>query len=252
MLTRLIRMQLQLASDGGALEQDLARVFGGPIPDGELARRLSDSMIRSNVFAAAVGALVNPQEATTRIVDGMLQLKDGVIAAAAGSEYDEAVRLAHVDEKDPEYPSSMEKLRRFALEALRLNPQGEVLLRLCVQDTAEVAGVPIKRGTPVFVGYAGAMRDPDAIDRPLTFDIGRDEQLAGYLATRERAREAPQSQVYLQHGYARHKCLGRYASEITMRESLRAVLRLGSLERRSALELDEQKLYAGHLRVAFH
>lgn len=252
MLTRLLRMQLQLSTgDGAALERDLAAVFGGPIPEGELPRRLSDSMIRSNVFAAAVGALVNPQEATARIADGMLQLKDGQIIGAPGSTYEEAARLAQVEETDPAYADSLQKLRKFALEALRLCPQGEVLLRVCVQDTTVLAGVPIRKGTPVFVGYAGAMRDPEAIDRPLTFDITRDEKAVEYLANRERAREAPQSQVFLQHGYGRHKCLGRYASEITMRESLRALLRLGSLERRSALELDEQKLYAAHLRITF-
>jgi hypothetical protein len=72
-----------------------------------------------------------------------------------------------------------------------------------------------------------------------------------YLGQQERAEEAPQSRLFLQHGYGRHKCLGRYASELTMRESLRAMLRLGELERRSALEMDEQGLYAVSLRVGF-
>jgi cytochrome P450 len=54
-----------------------------------------------------------------------------------------------------------------------------------------------------------------------------------------------------QHGYGRHKCLGRYASEICLTESLRALLRLGNLERRTALEMDEQNLYAVRLRIGF-
>jgi cytochrome P450 len=111
--------------------------------------------------------------------------------------------------------------------------------------------VLVRKGTSVFVAFAGAMRDPEAIAEPLAFDVERDERLVPYLADRERAGEAPQSQVYLQHGFGRHKCLGRYASELTMRESLRALLRLGRLERRSPLEMDEQGLYAVRLRVGF-
>jgi cytochrome P450 len=112
-----------------------------------------------------------------------------------------------------------------------------------------LAGVPIRKGTPVFVAYAAAMRDPQAVPRPLAFDRTRDERLMPFHGDKDRAREAPQSLVYLQHGYGRHKCLGRYASEITMRESLRALLRVGPIERRSELELDAQGLYAVSLRV---
>jgi cytochrome P450 len=103
----------------------------------------------------------------------------------------------------------------------------------------------------VFVAYAAAMRDPEVIAEPLAFDITRDERLAEYLADRERHMEAPQSQLYLQHGYGRHKCLGRYASEVTLLESLRALLRLGALERRSPLQMDAQNLYAESLRVGW-
>lgn len=252
MLTRLLRMQSEVAGEGAqALEQEFASLLGSPLPAGELARRLSDSMIRSNVYGTVVGAVVNPQEATARIVDSILRLKEGEYAALNGSSYAEATRLASIDEEEPDYAESLEALRKYALEALRLQPQGEVLLRLCVQDSTELGGVPIRNGTLVFVAFAAAMRDAEAVTQPLAFDIGRDERLTGYLSDGERAREAAQSQTYLQHGYGRHKCLGRYVSEITMRESLRAVLRLGQLERLSALEMDEQGLYAVSLRVGF-
>ena len=55
------------------------------MPTGELARRLSDSMIRSNVFGTVAGAVVNPQEATARIADSMLRLKDGEYADRDGA-----------------------------------------------------------------------------------------------------------------------------------------------------------------------
>lgn len=253
MLTRLLRMQLDVANGTcTALEQEFESMLGSPLPDGELARRLSDSMIRSNVFGTVVGGVVNPQEATARIVDSMLRLKDGEYETLNGSGYEEATQLAGVDEGNYGYTESLEWLRRYTLEALRLQPQGEVLLRLCVKDNTALGGVRIPKGTPVFVGFAGAMRDPEAVPQPLAFDAYRDERPLGYLPDGDRAHEDPQSQTYLQHGYARHKCLGRYASEITMRESLRALLRLGRLERLSSLEMDDQGLYAVRLRVGFN
>lgn len=252
MLTRLLRMQSQIAGkEAQTLEQEFAYLLGSPLPEGELARRLSDSMIRSNVFGTVVGAVINPQEATARIADSILRLKNGEYKGLNGSSYAEAARLAGINEVECGYTESLEALRKYALEALRLQPQGEVLLRLCVQDNTELGGVHIGKGTLVFVAFAAAMRDADAVLQPLAFDIGRDERLIGYLSDGDRRREAPQGQTYLQHGYGRHKCLGRYASEITMRESLRALLRLGQLERLSALEMDEQGLYAVSLRVGF-
>jgi cytochrome P450 len=252
MLTRLLRLQREVSDGGGVdLEQDLAMLLGEPIPPGALEKRLSDSMIRSNVFGTVVGAVVNPQEGASRIVDSILRLKDNEYEVLNGSTYQEAVRAANLEEGDPGYVESLQTLRAYALEALRLKPQGEVLLRLCVRENTVLGGVLLRPGTPVFVGYAGAMRDPKAVVKPLGFDIARDEQFVGYLRDKERAREAPQSQLYLQHGYGRHKCLGRYASELTLRESLRALLRLGPLERLSQLEMDDQNLYAVSLRVGF-
>ncbi|WP_434113150.1 cytochrome P450 [Methylocaldum sp. GT1TLB] len=251
MLTRLLRMQLELERDGETLTDEFAARLGTPLTKDELAKRLSDSMIRSNVFGTAVGAVVNPQEATARILDSMLRLKDGEYEVLNGSSYEQAVRLANIEPDSPDYAESLAGLRKYALEALRLQPQGEVLLRLCVKDNTELGGVPLRAGTLVFAAYAAAMRDPETVPNPSAFDITRDERLVPYLGDRERAHEAPQSQIYLQHGYGRHKCLGRYASEITMRESLRAMLRLGSLERRGSLEMDEQNLYAMSLRIGF-
>lgn len=251
MLTRLLRLQLQVSrGEGETLGQDLAALLGAPLPEGELARRLSDSMVRSNVFGTVVGAVVNPQEATGRMADSMLRLQEGHYRVLNDATYQQAVHWASVAEDTVEYPRSLERLRKYALEALRLQPQGEVLLRRCAKDNTEL-GVPIRQGTPVFVAYAAAMRDPEVIAEPLAFDITRDERLSEYLADRERHMEAPQSQLYLQHGYGRHKCLGRYASEVTLLESLRALLRLGALERRSPLQMDAQNLYAESLRVGW-
>jgi cytochrome P450 len=208
-------------------------------------------MIRSNVFGTVVGAVVNPQEATARILDSMLCLKEGKYEMLNGTSFEQALHWAAVKPDEADYAQSLDRLRKYALEALRLKPQGEVLLRMCVKDNDVLAGVPLRKGTLVFAAYAAAMLDAEVVPNPTAFDITRDEQLQPYLQDQERVREAPQSLIYLQHGYGRHKCLGRYASEITMQESLRAMLRLGSLERRSELKMDEQNLYAVSLKIGF-
>ena len=251
MLTRLLRMQLELEQNAGKLEEEFAMLLGAPLPQGELARRLSDSMIRSNVFGTAVGAVVNPQEATARILDSMLRLKEGKYEVLNGSSFEQALHWAGVELDEPDYAESLEGLRKYALEALRLEPQGEVLLRMCAKDNDVLGGVPLGKGTVVFAAYAAAMLDPEVVPNPTAFDVTRDERLMPYLCDQERAREAPQSLIYLQHGYGRHKCLGRYASEITMQESLRAMLRLGSLERRGELEMDEENWFALSFKIGF-
>ena len=204
MLTRLLRLQRQVAAEG---EDRLRAQLGPGLPTGQAAARLSDSMIRSNVLGTVVGGVVNPQEATCRIVDSLLRLRAGEYPVRHGSDYATAVRAARTEPGAPGYRESLGTVRGYALEALRLHPQGDVLLRTCVQDT-ELGGVRVPAGALVFVGYAGAMRDPAAVPEPLAFDVTRDQHPFGYLCDGDRAREEPQSRLYLQHGFARHKCLG--------------------------------------------
>ena len=84
MLTRLLRLQLRVAAEG---DERLRAALGPALPPGTAAARLSDSMIRSNVFGTVVGAVVNPQEATARIVDSLLRLQDGEYPVRNGSSY---------------------------------------------------------------------------------------------------------------------------------------------------------------------
>jgi cytochrome P450 len=252
MLTRLLRLQLNLANgQDTALEQELQAALGSLLPSGELGRRLSDSQIRANVFGTVVGGVVNPEEASARVIDAILSLKDGKYPVLNGSTYQRALEMAQVPAGSPRETESLGILRKYALEGLRLEPQGEVLIRRCIKDNTELDGIPIRKGTMVFVSHAAAMRDPEAVPDPLAFDITRDERLVAYHKDRTRGDEAPQSALYLQHGFGRHKCLGRYASEITLQETLRAMLRLGNLERLGHLQMDDRNLYAVSLRVGF-
>jgi cytochrome P450 len=252
MLTRLLRLQAAvLNNQADALAQDFTELLGQPLPPGELEKRLSDSMIRSNVFGTAVGAVANPQEAMTWITDALLRLKEGKYIARPDSNFERALSLAKIPDEHPKSEEASEQLRKYALEALRLQPQGEVVLRVCVKDNTELGGVLIRKGTVVFVAHAAAMRDNTVIKQPLAFDMKRDEQPSEYLGQGERKKEQPQSQTYLQHGYGRHKCLGRYASEITMQESLRAILRLGGISRQADVIMDAQNNYPVSFKINF-
>ncbi len=97
-------------------------------------------------------------------------------------------------------------LYKYFLEALRLQPQGEVLLRKCARDGAQIAGSrPIAAGTLVFASHGSAMKDvpePDAfiLDRP--------------------------REHYLHYGWSRHTCLGQYVSPVIIVESMVALLGL--------------------------
>ncbi|SJM91799.1 cytochrome P450 [Crenothrix polyspora] len=252
MLTRLLRLQAAVqANQADALSKEFADLLGQPLPAGELEKRLSDSMIRSNVFGTAVGAVANPQEAMTWVTDALLRLKEGKYSARQDSSFERAVSLAHIPDEHPKSANASEQLKKYALEALRLQPQGEVVLRVCVKDNTELGGVLIRKGTVVFVAHAAAMRDNSVIKQPLAFNVKRDEQLTAYLSPGDRNHEEPQSQTYLQHGYGRHKCLGRYASEITLQESLRAILRLDGINRQSDVVMDAQNNYPISFKVCF-
>ena len=135
---------------------------------------------------------------------------------------------------------------KYFLEALRLQPQGEVLLRKCVSEGARIAeSRPISAGTLIFVAHGSAMKDvpePDAfiLDRP--------------------------RRHYLQYGWNRHTCLGQHVSPVIIVESMIAVLGLQDLsrpepgpgeaafpfERRfGRLQLDDQNLYATTFSLRF-
>jgi len=141
---------------------------------------------------------------------------------------------------------SRAELHKYFREALRLRPQGEVLLRKCARDGAQIAGGrPLAAGTFVFASHGSAMRDvpePDAfiLDRP--------------------------REHYLHYGWNRHTCLGQHVSAVVIVETMVALLGLPGLrrpdpragdssfpfERRFGhLQLDDQNLYATTFSLQF-
>ncbi len=239
MLTRLVHFQL------GRSTPTVER------PLGLDSKLVSDLRIAENVMGTIVGAVAGQEEATCRVIDSLVRLRDGEYQTDGPGGYRygsfaEASRLARDVLSGSNVRESRAELHKYFREALRLQPQGEVLLRKCARDGARIADSrPIAAGTPVFVSHGSAMRDvpePDAfiLDRP--------------------------REHYLQHGWGRHTCLGQYVSSVVIVESLIAVLGLQDLarpepragepsfpmERRfGRLQLDDQGLYATTFSLQF-
>jgi cytochrome P450 len=239
MLTRLVQLQLGRSTPEVQRPPDLD------------ARLVSDLRIAENVMGTIVGAVVGQEEATCRVIDSLMRLRDGEYKTTGPGpyrygSYSEALQLALDVLSGSNAGQCRAELHKYVREALRLQPQGEVLLRKCARDGAQIAGSrPIPAGTPVFISQASAMRDvpePDAfmLDRP--------------------------REHYLQYGWSRHTCLGQHVSPVIIVESTIAVLGLQDLarpepragessfpfERRfGRLQLDDQNLYATTFSLKF-
>jgi hypothetical protein len=239
MLTRLLHFQLGRSTPGIARPNDLD------------PRLVSDLRIAEHVMGTIVGAIAGQEEATSRVIDSLIRLKDGEYRTTGpkGNRYGsfvEAARLAHDVLKGKKAKESRAELHKYFLEALRLRPQGEVLLRKCARDGAQIAGSrPLAAGTFVFASHGSAMKDvpePDAfiLDRP--------------------------REHYLHYGWNRHTCLGQHVSAVVIVESMVALLGLQDLrrpepragdssfpfERRFGhLQLDDQNLYTTTFSLQF-
>ena len=229
-LTRLLRLQM-------------GQTVPGMKPVDLDPRLVSDLRIAENVMGTVVGAVAGQEEATCRVIDSLIRLQEGEYrtdgAAPRYGSFAEARQLAVNVLIGVKVDESRAELQKYAFEALRLQPQGEVLLRRCEYDGARVAGSrPIAAGTPVFASHGSAMKDvpePDAfiLDRP--------------------------REHYLQYGWGRHTCLGQYVSPVIIVETMIALLGLEGLRRpeprasesgfpferrHGRLQLDDQNLYA--------
>jgi cytochrome P450 len=240
MLTRLVRFQMGRSSPAVARPADLD------------PRLVSDLRIAEHVMGTIVGAVAGQEEATCRVIDSLIRLKEGEYRTTgpAGYRYGnfaEAKRLARNVLRGKDVKESRTDLHKYFREALRLRPQGEVLLRKCARDGAQIAGGrPLAAGTLVFASHGSAMRDvpePDAfiLDRP--------------------------REHYLHYGWNRHTCLGQHVSAVVIVETMVALLGLKGLrrpepragdssfpfERRFGhLQLDDQNLYATTFSLQFN
>jgi hypothetical protein len=239
MLTRLLQFQLGRSSASVARPADLD------------PRLVGDLRIAENVMGTIVGAVAGQEEATCRVIDSIVRLQEGEYQTTGPEGYRygsfaEARQLALNVMNGTNAKESRAGLYTYFLEALRLQPQGEVLLRKCARDGAQIAGSrPLAAGTLIFASHGSAMKDvpePDAfiLDRP--------------------------REHYLHYGWNRHTCLGQYVSPVVIVESLVALLALQALKRPEPragdssfpyerrfghLQLDDQNLYATTFSLQF-
>ena len=239
MLTRLIRFQLGQPAPCAPVPADLD------------PRLVSDLRIAENVMGTIVGAVAGQEEATCRAVDALIRLQEGLYQTSGrdGSSYGsfaEARRLALDVLDGTNAAASRAALYRYAMEGLRLEPQGEVLLRKCARDGATIAGGrPLSAGTLVFASHGSAMKD---VPEPDAFRLDRPRQ------------------HWLPYGWKRHTCLGEHVSPVIIVESMVVLLGLEDLarpeprpgessfpfERRfGRFQLDDQNLYATTFSLRF-
>jgi cytochrome P450 len=214
-------------------------------------RLVSDLRIAENVMGTIVGAIAGQEEATGRVIDSLMRLRDGECRTEGSAEFrygsfDEAKRLALNVLQGNQAAESRAALHAYFLEALRLQPQGEVLLRLCARDGVRIGDSrPIAAGTFVFVSHGSAMKH---VPEPDAFILNRPRE------------------HYLQYGWARHTCLGQHVSPVIIVETMIALLGLQDLARPAArpgepslpferrygrLQLDDQNLYATAFVLGF-
>ena len=174
-------------------------------------RNLSNLRIRENLFGIISGAIINQEEQTIRAIDFLATMSKP--SHRFNHEYGSFI--AAIDNND--------QMLQYYNEALRFQPQGEILLRVCKTDTTH--GAPIKARQTVFVSQGSAMRDIDNADK--------------FLVNRPR-------ETYIQHGYGRHRCLGQYFSNVITIETIKRVFRNAEAGRpviKSNLDMDEINLY---------
>jgi cytochrome P450 len=260
-LLREIQVQRQRLTDGEPVDDtmltrllllQMGRASATVTPPSNLDPRLvSDLRIAENVMGTIVGAIAGQEEATCRVIDSMIRLQDGEFQTSGADNvrygcFDEAKQLAVNVLSGVKEKESRAELHKYFLEALRLQPQGEVLLRKCARDGARIADSrPLTAGTLVFASHGSAMKDVPAPD--------------AFILDRPR-------EHYLHYGWNRHTCLGQFVSPVIIVETMIALLGLQDLrrpeprpnepafplERRyGRLQLDDQNLYATTFTLAF-
>ena len=135
MLTRLLLFQMGRSAPTVARPPDLD------------PRLVSDLRIAENVMGTIVGAIAGQEEATCRVIDSIIRLQEGEYRTSGSGATGTAALprpgswpinvLSGIKRKE-----SRAELYKYFLEAIRLQPQGEVLLRKCARDGAQIAGQP--------------------------------------------------------------------------------------------------------------
>jgi cytochrome P450 len=116
------------------------------------------------------------------------------------------------------HPAELQRLREdpgllpnAVEEAIRYEPSGLAVSRICMQDT-EIGGKAIKQGEFVFGFFAAANRDPEIFPDADRFDLGR------------------KPGRHLTFSSGPHYCMGAMLSRLEVEEALRVLLELSGWE----------------------
>lgn len=223
-LTNNKKVRAAALRSGGELRAHMDRVIAqrkkealaGPPPEDVLGRLLAlegaanpwldDDTVRRNLSGLIVGAVETTSMLVTLILQELLRrpavLPQARKAALAGD---------------------IEKVRRYAYEAGRFNPQTPMLFRFCPVETELAKGTPrarrIPAGTTMVLGTLSAMFDREGFVSPSEFRIDRDVE-------------------YLHFGLGMHRCFGYLINDVQIPEIVAALLRLPGLRRAGCLEYD--------------
>lgn len=160
----------------------------------------SDLDIRNNLIGLIIGAIPTTSKVTTQAIDQLLDRPEALAGAQAAARADDDALLA-----------------RYLWEALRFNPIGPGIFRLCSADYTLAKATPratlIPRGTIVVAGIQSAMFDETQIDQPNEFKIDRPDY------------------HYMHFGYGLHKCFGQYINQVQIPGIAKAILRQKNLRR---------------------
>lgn len=143
---------------------------------------------------------------------GLAQLLDFYLSDAYKSHWPAIQELARSDSSE-----SFEKLKKYALEGLRLATPAFGVLRVVSTDTTTIHDGPreitVLKGDQIFVNFVTAGTDPLKFPNPTVIDLDRPED------------------SYIHHGWGAHACLGRPIATIAAAAQLKVFARLTNLRR---------------------
>lgn len=182
--------------------------------DPQNAQVLSDDRIAKNMIGIIAGAGAGTvAKAIANIVDVLTDPKWGTNAQ---SPWQRTVRAARNDDT--------QELWKLAREALRFNPQGVAIARVCMRPTT-IDGVTIPAGQVVLASTLSAMHDPSEFRNPDRFSTDEDDR---------------KEESYLHMGARRYECLGKHLAPVEISEAVRALALLPNLRRGDGkLEYDQ-------------
>jgi cytochrome P450 len=183
---------------------------------------LTDEQIRNNLIGFIVGGLPQPPMIIPQLMDVLLDRP---------AELETAIKFAQEDDDV--------MFSKFLFEALRFNPLTPGLFRTCAKDYTVAEGAwrakKISAGTTVFAATRSAMLDSRVFQNPKAFRIDRPEYACMHF------------------GYGMHICFGVYINMQMVPAICKALLRKGSVRRKTGDEgtLQMDGIFAKTLVVQF-